>query len=70
MTKKSIKEVQYGSNSLQKGGRIKLPQPLLNTLSIKEGQQIDILLDTENVQIILRAVDAQTKILKHRKDTA
>jgi bifunctional DNA-binding transcriptional regulator/antitoxin component of YhaV-PrlF toxin-antitoxin module len=57
MNKNSIKLVEYGTNSLQIGGRIQLPKPLINTLDIKQGQEIAIYLDVEKAQIILKAID-------------
>lgn len=57
MTKNSITLVEYGTNSLQTGGRIQLPKPLISTLDIKQGQHIAIYLDVKNAQIILKAID-------------
>jgi bifunctional DNA-binding transcriptional regulator/antitoxin component of YhaV-PrlF toxin-antitoxin module len=56
MSKKSIKIVSYGTNKLQGGNRVKLPDPLVETLSIRKGEKIHLLLDTERAEIILRKV--------------
>lgn len=54
MRETPIKIVHYGVNTLQSGDRIKLPEPLLKTLDIKKGQDVEILLDTEEGYIILK----------------
>ena len=55
MTKKSFKKVHYGTNSVQKGGRVQLPKPLLLTMGLNVGDDIEILLDVEKREIILKA---------------
>ena len=52
-----MKEIVFKNNILQKDGRVKIPAPLFESLGIKEGHQIDIILDTQKECIIIRKND-------------
>lgn len=64
MNKNSIKLVEFGTNSLQASGRIQLPKPLINTLNIRQGQDLTIYLDVENAQIILKKANDKKELKK------
>jgi hypothetical protein len=55
MINKSIKKVQFCTNRLQTGNRIKLPDNLISTLKWEKGQIIVVELDTETSEVILKA---------------
>lgn len=67
MANKRINIVQFCTNTLQAGNRIKLPDSLIHTLEWKQGQDITINLDVDNQQIILSASILLTKQKKHSK---
>ncbi|MBS3106057.1 hypothetical protein J4419_00125 [Candidatus Woesearchaeota archaeon] len=52
-----MKEIIFRHNILQKDGRVKIPSPIVDSLNIKEGQPIDIILDTQKECIIIRKND-------------
>ena len=49
-----MREIFFKNNKLQKQGRVKIPPPIIDTLGLIEGQQINIILDTEDECIIIR----------------
>jgi hypothetical protein len=55
MSNKSIKIVQFGTNTLQIGNRVKLPDHLISTLNWQQGQIITIELDTETSEVIIKS---------------
>ena len=60
---------KYKPNKLQKsgnGGRIQLPEPLLETLGLKYGQELEIEADLSEGTIILKPKKSQAQ----KKDTA
>ncbi|MDO8481430.1 MAG: hypothetical protein Q7S65_06530 [Nanoarchaeota archaeon] len=52
-----MKEIVFKNNILQKDGRVKIPSPIMESLGIREGHQIDIILDTQKDHIIIRKHD-------------
>ena len=42
-----MKEINFKDNILQKENRIKIPNPIVYTLNLKEGEPLTIILDTE-----------------------
>jgi hypothetical protein len=42
-----MKEIIFKDNILQKENRIKIPNPIIDSLNLKEGQPITIILDIE-----------------------
>jgi len=49
-----MKLVSFGVTSVQKGRRISLDDSLLQNLSIKVGDQVEIFLDTEEEAIVVK----------------
>jgi bifunctional DNA-binding transcriptional regulator/antitoxin component of YhaV-PrlF toxin-antitoxin module len=42
-----MKEIIFSDKVLQKENRVKLPDPIVDSLNIKEGDSLTIILDTE-----------------------
>jgi hypothetical protein len=42
-----MKDIIFKDNIIQKENRIKIPNPIIDTLCLKEGDEITIILDTE-----------------------
>ena len=49
-----MKLVSFGVTSVQKGRRVSLDDSLLQNLSIKVGDQVEIFLDTEEEAIVVK----------------
>lgn len=49
-----MKLVSFGVTSIQKGRRISLDDSLLQNLSIKVGDQVEVFLDTEEEAIVVK----------------
>lgn len=54
MPSQSIRKVLYGTNSIQKNGRVQIPRPLLRTMELDVGDEVEIILDVEKREIILK----------------
>lgn len=46
-TEKSMKEIIFNDKVLQKENRVKIPSPIVDSLNIKEGDSLIIILDME-----------------------
>ncbi|MCK5283569.1 MAG: hypothetical protein KAK00_09265 [Nanoarchaeota archaeon] len=49
-----MKEIIFKDNILQKENRIKIPNPIVDSLNLKEGEPITIILDTVQECIIIK----------------
>jgi len=49
-----LKEVIFNDKSLQKESRVKIPSPIVDSLHLKEGDPLTIILDTEKEHIIIK----------------
>jgi len=49
-----MKEIVFNDNILQKENRIKIPNPIIDSLKLKEGEAITIVLDIEKECIIIK----------------
>ena len=52
-----MKEILFNDNILQKENRIKIPNPIIDSLKLMEGDSITIILDTEKECIIIKKND-------------
>jgi bifunctional DNA-binding transcriptional regulator/antitoxin component of YhaV-PrlF toxin-antitoxin module len=48
-----MKEIIFKDSKIQKGHRIKIPKPIIDTLNLKEGQKIIIRFDISKKRLIL-----------------
>ncbi|MBR9700050.1 hypothetical protein GOV09_06335 [Candidatus Woesearchaeota archaeon] len=49
-----MKEIVFNDKVLQKEHRVKIPQPIVDSLNLKEGDSITIILDTEKEHIVIK----------------
>lgn len=54
-----VKLASYGTVRVYKSNHIKLDANLLNTLGIKPGDRVEVLLDTENRAIVVKSANNQ-----------
>ena len=51
-----MKEVFFGPKIVQKGGRIKIPIPIMQSLNLREGDRVQIILDAKSEEIVIRKI--------------
>jgi hypothetical protein len=56
-----MKRVSFGTAPVQKGKRVKLNDNLLENLQIIEGDVVEVLLDTNKQEIILKKTSVSEK---------
>lgn len=49
-----MKEVYFKGSKIQVGQRIKIPQPIIDTLNLKTGQKIIIKLNLKKKEIVIK----------------
>lgn len=49
-----MKRVSFGTTSIQKGNRVRLDHNLLQNLGIHEGDHVDLFLDAEEEEIVIK----------------
>ena len=63
-TSRPVKLASYGTVRVYKSNRIKLDVNLLNTLGIRPGDKVEVLLDTEKRAIIIVSSDERGNSLE------
>ena len=61
-----VKLPSFGVRSVQKGRRITLDDSLLHNLGIKEGDLVELFLDTEEEAIIVKKLTSELVVEQHR----
>ncbi|MEK6873222.1 MAG: hypothetical protein AABW91_00065 [Nanoarchaeota archaeon] len=51
---KTVKRVKFGNLKIQKLNRVALPNSLLENLSLLEGNDVEVFLDVEKEEIIIK----------------
>jgi len=54
-------KVLFDTTSLQKSRRILLPAPLLQNLNLKQGDPLDVFLDTDAQEIVVKKAKDRSK---------
>lgn len=63
-----IRHVQFGTLFIQKGRRIALNGALLSSLDLKEGDYIQVILDTKEEVIMLKKPNSSSSDARKRKN--
>ena len=66
-TPRPVKLASYGTVRVYKSNRIKLDANLLNTLGIRPGDKVEVLLDTEKRAIIIVSSDERGNSLEQTR---